>query len=353
MLEIINEFEKFDLLKDEWAKLNTRNNPFQSHAFIKAWLKNYLPKGAELFILKNTAGIAPFYRQGKTVYWLGKGMGNYCDLLTAEDNKKSFWQEVLNTLKKEKISIYLHGLKNDSASLQILRNLGFKQAKETICPVIKITGEERPFAELLNEILPSKKRQYEIRKAGKDLAKAGELELVNFRNNIPDTTVQEILTLFKTRWQDQYGAEEAGKACFDNFQKEVMQSAEDVYISLLYLDKKLISFLFGFYQNNTFLDYMVAHNPAYRKYSIGNFHISRLLEELQQKELKIFDFSIGDEVYKRRWANDNFKVYDLYTSHSLKFNLQIWFLKLKEKLKGKYRAPLRNFLGKFKRKRSK
>ncbi|MFC1517561.1 GNAT family N-acetyltransferase [Candidatus Margulisiibacteriota bacterium] len=341
---MIDNLSKFDTLQNKWADLST-NNPFSNFHFVSSWIKNYLPPKAVLNILEDEKAIAPFYRLGNTLFWLGKGMANYMGVLAADQDKEEFWQNILGNTKK--YNIYLNGIKKDTPTEKALLKLGFKIAKSVACPITNIP-DTADWDSAYKSILKNKRR-YELRKTEEYLENKGSLLVENTPGkNLTEAQIQKIFALFKKRWAHRYGAEEAGKERFNSFQKEVLKNHPDTYVSLLYLNKELISFIYGFYAYGHFVDYIVAFDPELQRISVGNYHIKLLMEDLYKKGLKTFDFSIGDEIYKRKWANSEFVVEDLYLSRTMGSKIYIFWLRIRELLKKYLRKPVRSILGKFK-----
>ena len=75
--------------------------------------------------------------------------------------------------------------------------------------------------------------------------------------------------------------------------------------------------------------------PAYckekwSKYSPGKILLEDLMLSCHHSDLKVFDFTSGDESYKKIWAKDSFPMRLTLRSYSLKGSAYIKFLNLKQ-----------------------
>ena len=61
--------------------------------------------------------------------------------------------------------------------------------------------------------------------------------------------------------------------------------------------------------------------------------MEKLLLWTFKKNIKIFDFTVGDEFYKNLWSNNKFDVYESLTANSNKGKLIILFIDLKNILR--------------------
>ena len=64
-----------------------------------------------------------------------------------------------------------------------------------------------------------------------------------------------------------------------------------------------IAFHFGFEYNDKYIWYKPAFNVDYKKYLPGNVLLKYLIEYTIENDLKEFDFTIGNEVFKNKYAN--------------------------------------------------
>jgi CelD/BcsL family acetyltransferase involved in cellulose biosynthesis len=317
----------------EWQNLAAQlRNPFADLNIYLSWLDIYAA-GKQLLVLKIMDGqkllsYVPLYKKNNSVGWLGEGRVNYLDLIAREEDKLKVWPAVLEHLNQKRIkTINLNNVSSLSATAQILQFHGFQKSEEKVCPYLDV-NPNIPWVEFYNSVLKNKRR-YEIRKTLEELSKLGEFKVVNkTRGEVTEQNIEEIFALYRKRWAETWRKNLIKPEYFE-YQKKLLKNIDNAYLSLAYLGDKLISFIFGFYKNGIFTDYIVAHDPEYMNYSVGNLHVAKLIEELFAKGLKIFDFSIGEEVYKRKWAKAETWNYDLLKTT----RLNLLLIKIKAKIK--------------------
>jgi len=306
-------------------------NPFADLNIYLNWLDIYA-QDKQIFVLKfidkQLLGYAPFYKKKNTLGWLGEGRVNYLDLICTEENKIKIWPKIFEYLNQQKINtIRFNNVSSVSSTVQLLQFNGFAQTESKVCPYLEVNST-LPWIDFYNSVLKNKRR-YEVRKTLEELTKLGEFRVINkTKTEITEQDIEQIFGLYRKRWQDTWRKNLIKPEYFE-YQRKLLKSVDSAYLSLAYLGDKLISFIFGFYKNGIFTDYIVAHDPQYLNYSVGNLHISKIMEELFKNGLKLFDFSIGEEIYKRKWAKAETFNYDFLKTS--KFNHQL--IKLKIKLK--------------------
>ena len=82
-------------------------------------------------------------------------------------------------------------------------------------------------------------------------------------------------------------------------------------ISTLKVNNRRISFVFALRYNGVFYYWIPTFNPEYSKYSPGKVHIRYLIEKSFKESDREFDFLIGDEPYKLRWAKNTKRNYEI------------------------------------------
>lgn len=334
-MQIIEIFSRESLAAEmtEWQNLAAQlRNPFADLNIYLSWLDIY-GAGKQLLVLKivdeqKLLGYVPLYKKNSSVGWLGEGRVNYLDLVARDEDKLKIWSAVLEYLVNKKIkTIKFNSVSALGPSVEFLQQRGFQQSDAKVCPCLEV-NTSIPWIEFYNSVLKNKRR-YEIRKTLEELTKLGELKVINKqKSEITANDIEQIFALYQKRWAETWRKNLIKPEYFE-YQKKLLQSIDTVYLSLAYLGDKLISFIFGFYKNGIFTDYIVAHDPEYLNYSVGNLHIAKLMEELFAKGLTLFDFSIGEEVYKRKWAKAENWNYDLLKTTKLNFLL----MKIKAKIK--------------------
>jgi CelD/BcsL family acetyltransferase involved in cellulose biosynthesis len=79
----------------------------------------------------------------------------------------------------------------------------------------------------------------------------------------------------------------------------------------LMLDDRLIASHFGFCRAGVFTWYKPTFEPQMSKYSPGEVLIKRLIERARDEDCNEFDFTLGNEAFKQRFATENRDVLEL------------------------------------------
>jgi CelD/BcsL family acetyltransferase involved in cellulose biosynthesis len=113
---------------------------------------------------------------------------------------------------------------------------------------------------------------------------------------------RELLTRFhdlrRRRWPDALEPLEF----FDNLVRNGCPSGV-VHFSTLQFDEDVVSFHLGFYFGHVFYYYIPVYEPGAARYSPGLIHLVYLLEWCIERSCTRFDFLVGMEPYKQRWAS--------------------------------------------------
>lgn len=96
--------------------------------------------------------------------------------------------------------------------------------------------------------------------------------------------------------------------------------------TLLQLDGRLIAAHYGFLYSGSFLWYKPTFDSRLAKHSPGEVLLKRVIEQAEAEKAREFDFGLGDEVYKDRFATDVRKVAYFHVRDS-------WFPTLIERLR--------------------
>ena len=111
-----------------------------------------------------------------------------------------------------------------------------------------------------------------------------------------------------------------------------------LHISSLNLNEKILSVHWGVIYKNIFYHLMpsISQNE-FMKHAPGRLLLFNLIEWSIDNKIYKFDFTIGDESYKRDWTKENNFLYDYLESNKLKIYPVYLFLKIR----------LKNFLKKY------
>ena len=107
-----------------------------------------------------------------------------------------------------------------------------------------------------------------------------------------------------------------------------------LHISSLNLNEKILSVHWGVIYKNIFYHLMpsISQNE-FMKYAPGRLLLFNLIQWSIDNKIYKFDFTIGDESYKRDWTKENNFLHDYVESNKLKAYPFYLYLKIKHKLK--------------------
>ena len=106
---------------------------------------------------------------------------------------------------------------------------------------------------------------------------------------------------------------------FRNFYRRVTERLDatgQLRFTTLRLDGALVASHFGFLHGGHFIWYKPTFDPALAKLSPGEVLIKKLLEQAKAEGASAFDFTVGNEAFKLRFATDVRRVVYLYVNDS-------------------------------------
>tara|TARA_X000001036_G_C20669214_1_gene801828 strand:- start:787 stop:1896 length:1110 start_codon:yes stop_codon:yes gene_type:complete len=191
-------------------------------------------------------------------------------------------------------------------------------------------GWEKYISNVSNKVLADTMRQR------RRLSKLGNLKYENLGKNEENKKVFfEKLFKFKSLRYKEMGVEDVLKQIehrefYLNMPLQISPSAK-VHCSVLKLDEEIIALHWGVVDKDTFYYLMPAYSgPEWAKYSPGKVLLEDLMISCIQDGVKIFDFTSGDEAYKKIWSNKSFPIKLLIRPYSILGKIYIIFLNLKK-----------------------
>ncbi|MDB9738469.1 GNAT family N-acetyltransferase [Gammaproteobacteria bacterium] len=339
MITIYNTFD--GEIKDLWFELeeNSQISPFQSYNWLSTWYEtagiNYSLFIACIFLDGRIEAILPFGIQSKKVIkkleWLGGAHADYmspilrseCDhLLKDFDN---LWIEVLASLPK----FDLLSLKKQIPKIGNSNNpfIDAYPAKRTMQSYqSNFNNNEELFLDTLSKKLLSDNARQKRR-----LSEQGKLKF-NILNTHEDC--QEFLNCMfnfkrkrykQMRVHDFFEAKE-NQDFYINLPRTISSTA-NVSCSTLTLDDEIIALHWGVTDRKKFFYLMPAYNiSTWGNFSPGKLLLHELLEWCNENQFESFDFTGGEEQYKKIYSNDSFWLYE--TNHSFTIRGKIYLFSI-------------------------
>jgi CelD/BcsL family acetyltransferase involved in cellulose biosynthesis len=318
-VELIESRPSLPLTAADWNALvarNETNTVFQTYEWFDAWWKT-LAGSSELFLLlvrDNSAivGFAALMRRKtamglRQIEFVGTGSADYQDFVLPVDKPKGLLAilRFLSTQRRRWDRLRLTNVPRQSSTVTALAriavDLKFGFVDETVmpCPVLILEDRTEAIRELLG--------RYSLRRPLNWFTSRGS---VRWRCVTDIAEIEALLPAFfeqhVARWRM------AGKpSLFESPQQrdfykalaQPLRSAGWLWFSVVEFDGKSIAFHFGFDYNGNVMWYKPTFAPEYAARSPGLLLVRQLIEDALTRSKKELDFTIGDEAFKARFAN--------------------------------------------------
>ena len=346
MITVYNTFK--GEIKDLWIELeeNSQIPPFQSYNWLSIWHQT-AGKKYTLFITciileERIQAIFPFGINCETAIkkleWLGGSHSDYMSPILRSENDSvlnnfdQLWGEVLAALPRFDVL---------SLAKQIPK-LGNKNNPFT--SIYPSSNSMRSYQSIFSDEWQlfkngiSKKVLADSNRQRKRLSELGELKF-NILN--PDTDYMEFLECmfsFKQQRYKQMGVKDFLEAkenrdFYINL-PAIISSTAKVSCSTLTLDNEIIALHWGVIDCKKFFYLMPAHNTLkWSKYSPGKLLLEDLLEWCNENQFSSFDFTGGEEPYKKIWSNDYFSMHETNHAFTIRGHVYLFILKVGRKVK--------------------
>ncbi|HUP56243.1 MAG TPA: GNAT family N-acetyltransferase [Bdellovibrionota bacterium] len=308
----ITDWKDLEGRAEEWNRLVERSGAsvFQTFEWHSAWWKVFGSSG-ELCVLlaessKGLVGIAPLLRDGDWLRFLGASnhASDYLDLIV-DPSEPEAGQALLEWIAGAPWSkLDLFNLPETSPNLAGLtaffrgRRLGVIEQRITDAPTRRLGDREADQAALNKKSL---KRHFN------SFSKSGKLE---FR---VAETLEEIESWLEPFFDQHVGRRAAtgDRSLFrDPREREFYREAARrlfprgwLHFAVVLHDEKPIAFHYGFVFGRKFVWYKPSFDAALMKKSPGEVLLRFLLEHAIGRGLEEFDFTVGEEAFKYRFAN--------------------------------------------------
>ena len=127
---------------------------------------------------------------------------------------------------------------------------------------------------------------------------------------------------------------------YKNFERKKLSKIK-THLSALSLNNELIAIHWGIIYNRRFYYLLLSmKEDNLKKYSPGRLLISLLIRLSIAKKMQIFDFTLGDEGYKKSWANRSSALHNYIQLSSLRGLILYILIKIKLILKLIYKKNI-------------
>jgi CelD/BcsL family acetyltransferase involved in cellulose biosynthesis len=317
----VHEYNDFEYCEKELNDFIVKNhvvNPFVKIEWLKTWWRHY-GSGKTLQILfvregSETIGFAPLYyneisqKKIREYRFLGHRKGNYLGFCAKLGMDREVFDSVIGYLEETHLPTILTLIDVNSSSSfykmledpEIAESSRYHKYSLYPCPFTQLDQNWETF---FKKTITQGKKRTELRKFERKLAALGSLEFETIEN--PQTLNQVfpyIEQIHNSRFNRTINRslEDESKNFILDICNELLNKG--LNLTVLKLCGIPVSFILGFEMENMFIDYIPAFNPVFSKFSLGHVHLIKLMQLLIEKGIRIFDFSKGEEIYKRKWS---------------------------------------------------
>jgi CelD/BcsL family acetyltransferase involved in cellulose biosynthesis len=291
------------------------NEIFLTWQWQKVWW-DVFGRGTLLLILAEKEGIpvfiAPLFADQGMVFFIGSGGSDYLDFIGHPPDHQSL-TEMLNIAKEntpdfEGFLFYHIPEESDTPLIlsELARNNGMQicQHDEMLAPKLEMDISTVKLSEAVNKKSLVRHEKWFIRN--------GVLKICHFQYN---KEIQPLLDEFFQqhidRWIETPYPSQFLKPDERDFFKRLSETLSETgwlrFTSVIW-NGIPVAFHFGFNYDGSFFWYKPSFNISFRKYSPGEVLLRNLLIKAIDERAHTFDFGLGDEDFKRRFATKNIKV---------------------------------------------
>jgi CelD/BcsL family acetyltransferase involved in cellulose biosynthesis len=328
-ITVVDSLDTLQPWRERWNDLvlqNPANTVFQTFEWHVSWWKAF-GSSAEMLILlaevgETLVGIAPLMISRKRVLgwkrrvleFIGTRSSDYCDFIIEPDSPqvlRHLWQWLVEHRPGWDI-MYLSNIREPSHTLHMLPDF-FDQHR---CPTISRFMIEAPTRLFGNHEADQKLvKKKSLKRHQNYFRQRGALE---FKRVECVDTINHYLDSFFQQHIDRWGETETPSMFLDvrqqHFYREMVRELAPtgwLFFSVVLFDEEPLAFHLGFDYNQHIIWYKPTFNTAYARNSPGEVLIKYLLEYALEHNAVEFDFTVGEESFKYRFANHVRSVFTL------------------------------------------
>lgn len=327
--EVVENFAALERIATEWERLWREHSDlsiFQNFRWLRAFWKAY---GDELQVCSLVArredhvvGILPLVLKDDELQFLGTPESDYNDVICRREHTEAVVHAFVRYLLKMPARWRSGFFANVAASSQLNQALqqlpgDLKRHFQTVfymeCPTIQL-GHDRE--ETLRRLL----KKESLKRHENRLQKLGVL---GFRHLDDRDEIRRHLENFFEQHTARHLMAHGGSSSPLQFQRprsrafyqalaDELDPSSELRFAVLELDGRPVAYHFGFESKRSYLWYKPTFDVGFSKYSPGEVLLRNLLRYARDSELREFDFTIGDEQFKHRFANcrkENLAIY--------------------------------------------
>lgn len=309
--DIIKEFQKKEPI-----------NIFFTYEWMTLWKMYFAPKMKERILVfqegDEIIGYMPLVYKKRiilpfTIYhYYGIRKSNYTHLPVKRGRVADIYDSAFEFFKqgKKRVILCIDNINNSSDDYLVLseKSNGWKFLQH-LCPYART---DRSWDNFFSRHFKKSKRRSKLRSFKSKLERTGGVSFVRINDYESYLKHKELLeqTFFihKLRFQNEINSSGYSDGRHSDFYRNVFREFALLKIldmSLICIDNIVISFVMALRQQETLIHYVPGFHIAFKCYSLGHLHLMNLFHAIiDEQQIKCFDFSLGTEEYKNRWADD-------------------------------------------------
>ena len=326
IVELVTE-QQFAELREDWNKLlqtSSASSVFLTWEWAYSWWQNFgkqeqlclavarknnLIVGIGPFAIRHImiAGLVPVRR----LVFLGAtgASGEYldiiCDPVLEKDVTNAIFGFLASSVRWDETELTdllpSSALFSYADEIQATLGLDLEKTNAQICPYIDLSPS---LEDVIGGIKPRlwKNVRYCTRRLEREfdvtiqyVTEVGELQ----------EAMDDFFTLHSSRWAERGNPGSFQQEKKRSFYRQIAQlTLNQRWLRLyrLHVDGQCVATLFGFQYGNVFFYLQAGFNPEWKKYSVGQVLIGRILRDLVTDGVDRFDFLRGPEDYKYDWG---------------------------------------------------
>ena len=324
-------------LEDLWKTFEKKSNHtfFQNSLFIKKLVNFKKRKNYFVVVFDSSEVIAIFPFEIKKIFgikilqWIGTKYVDYCGPLISQDHEisseffKSLWQKILDKINCDLVILdkqakFIDNLENPFVNF--LDNFEISKIFLIDLP----DNEDEYFQNITN-----KKFLSEFKRTSNKVREKYHLKFENLKMNKDELKSIDLIKKKNLMLNKNFFGKSIEKNFVNFFDDLISDFPDQIKLSVLSINKEIVSANLGFVKNDRFYYFMpTIFKNDYNKYSPGKILISELIKWSIQKKIKIFDFGLGEENYKKYWSNRTETLFRHFYSKNIKGLVALKIIKI-------------------------
>jgi CelD/BcsL family acetyltransferase involved in cellulose biosynthesis len=311
----------------EWDLLlagSKADTVFLMSGWLRAWYET-LGRGVDLVIPQirrdgRLVAAAAFQLRHGTLEFAGKGPSDYSDVVVSADLDSSVASGLISAL--------LHAARRGAPGFRCVR-LARIQRGESLTPAVVfgpscglLATEEHcvPAPSMDMSAVEDRLQRKSLRRHERSLERQGTLTCGTFRDarlilpQLDEFFDQHVRRWQGTGWPSLFLSDDQ-RAFYRRF-TEHLDASGVLRFTAVRLDGRLVAAHYGFHHAGRFTWYKPSFEPGLAKVSPGEVLLKRLLELARDEKANEFDFTIGGEAFKLRFATKSREIVDVHLTDS-------------------------------------